>query len=107
MFDESRVLSALMAGNALYGETFTEETNYTLIQMESEKIEKLEKGSDNGVALRVINPWKTFLASTNSQDEAHLVGLAKELVRSADQGKGEAGEGRLQVTAYPFRKSVV
>ena len=45
MFDESRVIKSLMTGNTLYGEIFTEETAYTLIQIESEKIEKLEKGT--------------------------------------------------------------
>ena len=56
MFDETKVLAALTAGGALYGETFEEETASTLIQVESEKIEKLEKGVDSGVGLRVISP---------------------------------------------------
>jgi TldD protein len=88
MFDETRVLEALMSGGGLYGETFSEETASTLIQMESEKIEKLEKGVDSGVGLRVIKPWQTFFGSTNSKEEAHLVDLAAELSRG---GPGQGG----------------
>lgn len=102
MFDESRVLSTLMRGGVIHAETFTEETTYTLIQMESEKIEKLEKGTDSGVALRVIKPWKTFLASTNSSGEVHLLDLAGELVRTAEHGGARPKEGVLQTAAYPF-----
>jgi TldD protein len=106
MFNEARVIKALMTGNALYGETFTEETNYTLIQIESEKIEKLEKGFDRGVGLRAIRPWQTFFASTNSMDEKHLLALARELVGSAGEKKGELKEDALRVARYPFSVEV-
>ncbi|OPY61213.1 MAG: protease TldD [Syntrophorhabdaceae bacterium PtaU1.Bin034] len=102
MFDDTKVLKALKTGNAVYAETFAEETRYTLIQLESEKIEKLEKGLDKGVGLRVIRPWQTFFASTNSHEESHLIELAKELVRSAREGRGEVKEGSLQLARYPF-----
>ena len=81
MFDEKKVLKALMTGRGIYGDVFSEERTYTHIQLESGKIEKLEKGEDKGVGLRVISPWKTFYASTNSFQEAHLVHLARELAR--------------------------
>ncbi len=104
MFDETKVLAALATGDVLYAETFEEETASTQILLESEKIEKLEKGVDSGVGLRVIRPWQTFFASTNSREEGHLVDLAKELVRNT-AGEGAPGavrEGRLQAAAYPF-----
>jgi TldD protein len=81
MFDEKKVLKELMTGRGIYGDIFAEERTYTHIQLESGKIEKLEKGEDKGVGLRVISPWKTFYASTNSFQEAHLVHLARELAR--------------------------
>jgi TldD protein len=102
MFDEARVIRALMTGNAVYGEAFAEETTYTLIQIESEKIEKLEKGLDKGVGLRVIRPWQTFFASTNSTEEEHLVDLAKELASTAPGGTNGIKEGSLRVSRYPF-----
>jgi len=57
MFDQAKVLKALSGQNVLYAEIFDEETAYTLIQLESEKVEKLEKGLDKGVGLRMIRPW--------------------------------------------------
>ena len=90
MFDETKVIKALLTGNALYGETFAEETAYTLIQIESEKIEKLEKGLDKGVGLRIIRPWQTFFASTNSTEEEHLIELAKELAGRLQAGTAMA-----------------
>ncbi len=104
MFDETKVLSALKAEDVLYAETFEEETASTQIQLESEKIEKLEKGVDSGVGLRAIKPWQTFFASTNSRDEGRLVDLAKELVRTS-AGNGVAG-GQFQLARYPFAIAV-
>ncbi len=104
MFDEAKVLAGLAAGDVLYAETFEEETASTLIQLESEKVEKLEKGVDSGVGLRAIRPWQTFFASTNSREEGHLVDLAKELVRTlpAAGSPGRAGEADFQLARYPF-----
>lgn len=102
MFDEGKVIRALMTGNALYGEAFAEETAYTLIQVESEKIEKLERGLDKGVGLRIIRPWQTFFASTNSLEEGHLVDIAKELAATASSGTNGVREGSLRVSRYPF-----
>ncbi len=101
MFDETKVLAALTAGGALYGETFEEETASTLIQVESEKIEKLEKGVDSGVGLRVIIPWQTFFASTNSREEGHLLQLSHELSKGA-QGSGGAAASERKGPRYPF-----
>jgi TldD protein len=102
MFDEMKVLAALLAGGALYAESFAEETASTLIQLESERIEKLEKTRDTGVGLRVIRPWQTFFASTNSREEDHLIGLAKELVRNAGEPAGQVKQGDLRLARYPF-----
>ena len=101
MFNETKVLAALTAGGALYGETFEEETASTLIQVESEKIEKLEKGVDSGVALRVIIPWQTFFASTNSHEEGRLIDLARELARGGP-GTNGAPAGERVPPRYPF-----
>ena len=102
MFDETKVLKALMGEGGLYGESFAEETTSTLIQLESERIEKLEKTRDCGVGLRLLRPWKTFFASTNSREEEHLVALARELARNADEAPGEVKPGDIRLASYPF-----
>ncbi len=56
MKNESGILAALLAGSALYADIFTENRTYTLIQVESQKIEKLEKGLDQGTGLRIVTP---------------------------------------------------
>ncbi len=103
MFNEHKVLKALMEGGGIYGDIFTEEKTYTHIQLESGRIEKLEKGEDKGVGIRVINPWKTFYASTNSFDEAHLVDTARHLAKfSKESNNGEIGPKGHIIAAYPF-----
>ena len=103
MFDEKKVLKALMKGGGIYGDIFAEERTYTHIQLESGRIEKLEKGEDKGVGIRVINPWKTFYASTNSFDETDLVETARHLAKfSKENRNGKIGpEGHI-VADYPF-----
>jgi TldD protein len=103
MFDENKVLKALMKGGGIYGDIFAEKRTYTHIQLESGRIEKLEKGEDKGVGIRVINPWKTFYASTNSFDETYLVETAHHLAKfSKETRDGKIGpEGHI-VADYSF-----
>ena len=103
MFDEKKVLKALMKGGGIYGDIFAEERTYTHIQLESGRIEKLEKGEDKGVGIRVIDPWKTFYASTNSFDETHLVETARHLAKfSVENRDGRIGPEKRIVADYPF-----
>ncbi len=102
MFDETKVLKALLTDGVLYAETFAEETAYTLIQSESERIEKFEKGLDSGVGMRIIRPWQTYFASTNSKDEGHLIALAKELTGAASTNTDRMKAGALRQAFYPF-----
>ena len=85
MRNESAILEAMLKGEALYADIFAEKRTFTHIQVESEKIEKLEKGLEQGVGLRVITPWKMFLASTTSQDAGHLLDLARDLGRASGE----------------------
>ena len=103
MFDEKKVLKALMKGGGIYGDIFAEERTYTHIQLESGRIEKLEKGEDKGVGIRVIDPWKTFYASTNSFDETHLVETARHLAKfSIENRDGKIGPEKRIIADYPF-----
>jgi len=104
MFNEKRILEALMERSGVYADIYIDERAYTLIQLESGRVEKLERGEDAGVGLRVITPWKSYYASTNSFDESHLADLAGQLSRyGGDRAEGAAGiAGGEQESAYPF-----
>ena len=104
MFDEANVLNILMGGDSLYGDIFAEEKTYTHIQLESERIEKLEQAVDKGVGIRVILPWKTFYATTNSFEEKRLVELAVELRGFSEDTQREAVRRDRHVirAEYPF-----
>ncbi|MDD3845126.1 MAG: TldD/PmbA family protein [Syntrophorhabdaceae bacterium] len=86
MFNERRILETLMERAGVYADIYIDERAYTLIQLESGRIEKLERGEDAGVGLRVITPWKGYYASTNSFDESHLADLARQLSRYGEDG---------------------
>jgi TldD protein len=104
MFNEKRILEALMEHSGTYADIYIDERAYTLIQLESGRVEKLEKGEEAGVGLRVVTPWKSYYASTNSFDENHLADVAGELARYG----GERTEMRPGIAAgergaaYPF-----
>jgi TldD protein len=103
MFDEKRILKTLMKGDARYGDVFTENRVYTHVHLESGRIEKLERSADKGVGLRVIKPWKTFYASTNSFDELQLVELADHLSKFSREKSEQEIKILSQVnTGYPF-----
>ncbi|MDR2017930.1 MAG: TldD/PmbA family protein [Syntrophobacterales bacterium] len=103
MLDGTNILKAAMDGDALYGDVYSEERTYNHIQVESGKIEKIEHGTDKGIGIRVISPWKTFYGSTNSFRESDLLGLAGELRKfSGNGGWKEPGEKNLMECRYPF-----
>ena len=103
MRSESRIMEAMLRGSALYADIFAEKRTYTHIQMESKKIEKLDKGLDQGVGLRIITPWKMFLASTTSQDDEHVLDLARDLGRaSGEKAARQIKEGPSVRGEYTF-----
>lgn len=93
----------MMKGGAVYGDIFSEERHYTRIHLESGRIEKIEKGVDSGCGIRVIEPWRTFYASTNSFDENSLIGLAENMGRFAD-GTNHISfiDPQYRRSSYPF-----
>ncbi len=104
MFNEKRVLETLLERSGTYADIYVDTRNYTFIQLESGKVEKLEQGEDSGVGLRVITPWKTYYASTNSFEEPHLVELARRLsgYTDGDAGRPAAAVGGDVHASYPF-----
>ncbi len=104
MFNERKVLEVLMDRSGAYADIYVDTRNYTLIQLESGKVEKLEQGEDSGAGLRVIDPWRTYYASTNSFDEARLVALARKLsgyTRTRTGGEVAISERQARAS-YPF-----
>jgi len=104
MFNEQKILAALMEGGGTFSDIFIDERTYTHIQLESGRIEKLERGEDSGIGLRVITPWKSFYASTNSFEEARLIDLAAELSRyCGNKAAGAPAIARGELAGgYPF-----
>ncbi|HEX2967093.1 MAG TPA: DNA gyrase modulator [Syntrophorhabdaceae bacterium] len=103
MFDRQKVIDALMENGGIYGDLFSEEKTYTHIQLESGRIEKLERAEDKGNGLRIITPWKTFYASTNSFDQGRLTDMARQLARLARE-RNRLGKPHqtFAVADYPF-----
>lgn len=103
MFNAQGIIRVLLGDRGIYADIFAEERQYTRIQLESSRFEKIEKGVDKGVGLRTILPWKTFFASTNSFEDSHLMGLSKELKGSLKEDSGRQIKDFIPVTAqYPF-----
>lgn len=103
MFDEVKVIKAMMRGGSIFSDIFTEEKTYTHIHLESGKLEKIEQGKERGVGLRIITPWKTFYGSTNIVHGDHIIELAKELSSfSSEDSRGSVVQGVYTEAAYPF-----
>jgi TldD protein len=103
MLNNERILKTLMEGNGLYGDIFSEKRTYTHIHLESERIEKLERGLDEGIGLRLINPWKMYFASTNNIDEKNLLDMAGTLSKfSRGNSKSQQKLAQRQDGLYQF-----
>jgi len=103
MPDKERILKTLMKGNGLYGDVFSEKRIYTHILLESGRIEKLERGADQGVGLRLINPWKMYFAATNNSDEENLMDLAGTLSKfSREKSREKSGSESPRQATYMF-----
>jgi TldD protein len=103
MINSNKILNALLEGGGLFSDLFVEQRTYTHLQFESSRFEKIERGMDNGVGLRVVKPWKTFFASTNSFDDDELIGIARELSRFSKERKNlSVKEGTSVKSKYPF-----
>lgn len=107
MSDEKKIIETLLSGGGVYADLFSERKEYSFIQLESQRIEKLERGVDEGVGLRLVKPWKTFLASTTSNDAGRLIDLAKWVSQNAAEGRtGPSKDTTLIRADYPFQISV-
>ncbi len=80
------ILSALMASGATYGEIFFESSVFTRVSFESKKLDKVEKGIDMGVGLRIIKDFKVFYGYTTEISFENLMELARSIAKSDTSG---------------------
>lgn len=107
MSREKKVIETLLSGGGIYADLFSERKEYSFIQLESQRIEKLERGVDEGVGLRLVKPWKTYLASTTTTDTENLIDLAKWVAQAAEgEQAGASSDLDLVKARYPFEIAV-
>jgi TldD protein len=107
MSSEKEIIETLLSGDGIYADLFSERKEYSFIQAESQRIEKLERGIDEGIGLRLIKPWKTFLATTTSTDKDRLIDLAKWVAQTATgEPTGPSKDMDFIKARYPFRIAV-
>jgi TldD protein len=104
MFNEKKILETLMETSGVYSDIYIDTRNFTFIQLESGRVEKLEMGEDAGIGLRVITPWKSYCASTNSFEEAHLTDIARQLALYGDRKdiRSVSFPHDEKIASYPF-----
>ncbi len=81
-----KLLKELMKNGGEYAEVFVEKKDSFSAQLEDQKIEKLIKGTDAGVGLRLIFKGKTFYGYTNSFSHKDLLELALLVRKAAREG---------------------
>jgi TldD protein len=107
MSREKKVIERLLSGGGIYADLFSERKEYSFIQLESQRIEKLERGVDEGIGLRLVKPWKTFLASTTATDTKNLMDLAEWVAQAASgEQAGSSNDLSLIKASYPFEIAV-
>ncbi|MCX8021220.1 MAG: TldD/PmbA family protein [Syntrophorhabdaceae bacterium] len=103
MFNGEMVLKKLVEGGGLFADVFFESRRFTHIHFESSRPERIEKGLDRGVGLRIVVPWKTYFASTNSLDERDLFDIASDLSKLAKKARNPSPLNMVEInSSYPF-----
>jgi len=93
-----KVLKSLMSGGGEYGEIFIESRETTTISHEDNRIERVIKGSDKGIGIRLIRDFKTFYGWTNSFEESDLLEISSRVASLSKQDK------ELTLTLTPLTK---
>ncbi|MFN3978639.1 TldD/PmbA family protein [Sulfurihydrogenibium azorense] len=86
------ILTALMADKGEYGEIFFEDLKSLTLNLEDNKIEKVNSGRDTGVGLRLIKNFKTNYGYTSDLTYENLLNLAKTLAKYEGEGKIAVGK---------------
>lgn len=80
------ILSNLLSQGGEYGEIFYERVRVCRMQLEDNKIEKVQWGVDEGVGIRLIKEGKTYYGYTTEPTYENLMEIAKTLARGQGHG---------------------
>jgi TldD protein len=80
------ILSTLLSRGGVYAEIFYERSLFTRIYYENGKVDKVSRGVDAGVGLRLIKDFKVFYGYTNNPTYENLLQLARLLAKGEGQG---------------------
>ncbi len=92
------LLSNLLSQGGEYGEIFYEKVRTCRMQLEDNKIDKVQWGIDEGVGIRLIKDGKTYYGYTNNPTFENLMEIVHTLARG--KGHGAVKIGLRQIKGY-------
>lgn len=90
------LLSNLLSQGGEYGEIFYEKVRLCRIQLEDNKIEKVQWGIDEGVGIRLIKNGKTYYGYTTEPTFKNLMDITSALARNHGHGPVKVGLRRIR-----------
>ena len=92
------ILTALMADGGEFGEIYFENLKSLTLNLEDNKIERISKGIDAGVGIRLIKNFKTYYGYTSEITFQNMMEIAKSLAKT--EGEGRIAVGKAHYKAY-------
>jgi TldD protein len=92
------VLTALMADGGEFGEIYFENLKSLTLNLEDNKIERISKGIDAGVGIRLIKNFKTYYGYTSEITFQNMMEIAKSLAKA--EGEGRIAVGKAHYKGY-------
>ncbi len=92
------ILSNLMSQGGQYGEIFYERSRTCRMQLEDNRIDKIQVGIDCGVGIRLIKDGKTYYGYTTNITYESMLEIAKALARG--EGHGCVSIGKRHIHAW-------
>ncbi len=86
------LLSNLLSQGGEYGEIFYERVRLCRLQLEDNKIDKVQWGVDEGVGIRLIKEGKTYYGYTTEPTFENLMEIVKTLARGSGHGAVKVGQ---------------
>lgn len=88
-FDPQKIIKETLKRGGDFAEIFVEDSLTSSISSEERRIDKVLKGRDRGIGIRLIKNFRTFYGYTNDLTEASLLNLASSLSKASGDGKGK------------------